>query len=348
MNLQGSGAGNNTAEARWREEADFFDRAALRVDSADLPISPLTWRRYTRPVRRRRFSYEYRLRLLGDLAGRSVLDVGCGDGLNTVILARLGARVTGIDISPESIAVARRRAEANGVSDRVTLVCAPVEAADLPAASFDIVWGDGILHHVLEDLERVIRSVVGWVRPGGRLVFAEPVNLCPALRRLRNLIPVRTEATPGERPMLRVEIELLRRHIPDLTIRHYGLVGRLDRFILVNYNYERSSAIRRVAVNAINALDWGLLSLPTVQSLGGTAVLYGHVRPGCGTTGHREGLMSSAAAHAPDVRRPDTAAVRTEIGSRIGNPHFSPRRVLFNIVRVWQGQFRRLARSCRW
>src|SRR5205823_2687516 len=113
-------------------------------------------------------------------------------------------------------------------------------------------------------------------KPGGLVLFAEPINLNSALRRLRRFVPVHTDSTPGERPMLASELALVRRHLPDLSIRQYSLFGRLDRFILVNYNYERSSAVRRAIVGAIDLLDWALLSLPGPRNLAGTCVMHGH------------------------------------------------------------------------
>jgi 2-polyprenyl-3-methyl-5-hydroxy-6-metoxy-1,4-benzoquinol methylase len=263
-------------EERWEQEAAFFDRQAARVEDMALPIDPLAFRRYSRPAPRRRFSKEFRFRILGNLAGRRVLDVGCGDGLNMTMFARMGADVTGIDVSPGALDVAHRRAEVNGVADSVRLVCSPIETADLPDASFDVVWGDGILHHVLDELEPTVRRLVRWVKDDGLIVFSEPVNLFEPLRRLRRLVPVQTDATPGERPLVASELEIVRRYVPDLRLRHYMLLGRLDRFVLVNFNYERSSAIRRAIVNAIDLLDYGLLSLPLIDRLAGACVLYGH------------------------------------------------------------------------
>jgi len=263
-------------EERWGQEAAFFDRQAARVGDMALPIDPLAFRRYTRPAPRRRFNKEFRFRVLGNLAGRRVLDVGCGDGLNMTMFAKMGADVTGIDVSPGALDVAHRRAEVNGVADSVRLVCSPIETADLPDASFDVVWGDGILHHVLDELEPTVRRLVRWVKDDGLIVFSEPVNLFEPLRRLRRLVPVHTDATPGERPLVASELEIVRRYVPDLRLRHYMLLGRLDRFVLVNFNYERSSAIRRAIVNAIDLLDYGLLSLPLIDRLAGACVLYGH------------------------------------------------------------------------
>jgi hypothetical protein len=107
-------------------------------------------------------------------------------------------------------------------------------------------------------------------------MFAEPVNRANALRRLRSMIPVDVEATPGERPLVKAELDLLERYVPDLASRHYGFFGRLDQFILTNLNYERSSTARRAIVNAIDLVDYALLSLPLVKRLGGVCVMYGH------------------------------------------------------------------------
>jgi 2-polyprenyl-3-methyl-5-hydroxy-6-metoxy-1,4-benzoquinol methylase len=262
-------------DERWKEEAHFFDTWAERVDDAQLYMDPLAWKRYSNPHPRRRFNKEFRLRVLGNLKGRKVLDVGCGDGLNVVTLAKLGAQVTGLDVSSGAVRVAERRAALAGVSERVSLTCSPVETADFRPDTFDVVWGEGILHHVLAELELVMQHLVRWTKPGGLLIFSEPLNLNHTLRGIRQRIPVVTEATPDERPLVRGEIELLRRYIPNLTIRHFNLFGRLDAFILTSFNYERSSAVRRAAVNVTSALDYALLSVPGLKNLGGAGVLYG-------------------------------------------------------------------------
>ncbi len=239
------------------------------------PVDPLALDRY-RSARRLRFNKEFRFHLLGDLGGKRVLDVGCGDGGNTVLLARLGAMVVGVDISSGSIAVARDRARINGVSDRVEFVCAPLETAPLEAGAFDVIWGDAILHHLIGDLDAVLGKLMGCAKPGALVVFSEPVNFSPTLRRIRFLIPVHTDATPDERPLEAAEIAVLRRQIPDLRILPFSLLGRLDRFFLQNYNYERSPAWRRRVSSGFAAADSLLLRLPGLQNLAGTAVLYGH------------------------------------------------------------------------
>jgi SAM-dependent methyltransferase len=75
-------------EERWKQEARFFDEQSQNLEIG--LIDPLTLERY-RSARRLRFNKEFRFHLLGDLRGKRVLDVGCGDGANTVLLAKLGA-----------------------------------------------------------------------------------------------------------------------------------------------------------------------------------------------------------------------------------------------------------------
>jgi 2-polyprenyl-3-methyl-5-hydroxy-6-metoxy-1,4-benzoquinol methylase len=128
-------------ERRWNEEAAFFDRAAGQIETASLVLDPLALQRYSRPGLRKRFNKEYRFKVLGPLQGKTLLDLRCGSGQNSVMLARMGARVTGIDVSPGAIDVARRRALVNGVADRVRFLCAPIEKAPLADREFDIVWG---------------------------------------------------------------------------------------------------------------------------------------------------------------------------------------------------------------
>jgi 2-polyprenyl-3-methyl-5-hydroxy-6-metoxy-1,4-benzoquinol methylase len=175
---------------RWKSEASFFDEHGAAV----LPLDPLTIKRYS-PPHRLRFNKEFRFHILGDLTGKTVLDVGCGDGTNAVTLAKLGAHVTGIDISPKSIATAQERARINGLSDRMRLICAPLEVVDLAPDSFDIVWGDAILHHLIPELDAVLERLTACAKPGGLIIFSEPVNFNRTLRRIRFMVPVHTEAT---------------------------------------------------------------------------------------------------------------------------------------------------------
>ncbi|MGE0031051.1 MAG: bifunctional 2-polyprenyl-6-hydroxyphenol methylase/3-demethylubiquinol 3-O-methyltransferase UbiG [Steroidobacteraceae bacterium] len=102
------------------------------------------------------------------LAGRRVLDVGCGGGLLAEGMARRGARVTGIDLAPGALEVARLHALESGVAVDYRLVAAE-SLADAEPASFDLVTCLEMLEHV-PDPPAVVAALARLVRPGGDVV----------------------------------------------------------------------------------------------------------------------------------------------------------------------------------
>ena len=269
----------NARAVRWKSEASFFDRCAERELAGGVaPFSAAVLRRYLGGELRARRGKDFRFLLAGDLRGRKVLDVGCGDGANAALLALAGAEVVGVDVSPLSIQLAQRRAEVNGVSSRVRFVCSAIEEAPLDDGAFDLIWGDGVLHHVIPELDSVLTRLRRAAKPGARVVFWEPMCLWPWLRRLRKHVPIHTDATPDERPLERAELAVLRRHFPDLELRFFDGFGRLIRFVLKSMDYESASWPRRLAAEMLFALDAQLLSIPALAPLGGSAVLSARAR----------------------------------------------------------------------
>src|SRR5213594_3813015 len=66
--------------------------------------------RYCRPPADTVFPLEYAFHLFGGIQGKTILDLGCGEGLNTIVLAGLGANVLSVDSSEKNLAATRRRA----------------------------------------------------------------------------------------------------------------------------------------------------------------------------------------------------------------------------------------------
>jgi 2-polyprenyl-6-hydroxyphenyl methylase/3-demethylubiquinone-9 3-methyltransferase len=102
------------------------------------------------------------------LAGRRVLDVGCGGGLLAEGMARRGARVTGIDLSPAALEVARLHALESGVTVEYREVAAE-DLAEAERGAFDLVTCLEMLEHV-PDPVRAVRSLAQLVRPGGHVI----------------------------------------------------------------------------------------------------------------------------------------------------------------------------------
>lgn len=106
--------------------------------------------------------------------GTRVLDVGCGVGRWSSLLAARGAVVTGMDLSPTMITEARRRATENGVAERCRFVVqdlAQLDAGD----KFDLIVGVTVLQHILDAdaLRAAIQRMSDHLAPGGRMVLLE-------------------------------------------------------------------------------------------------------------------------------------------------------------------------------
>ncbi len=102
------------------------------------------------------------------LAGRRVLDVGCGGGLLAEGMARRGARVTGIDLAPGALEVARLHALEGGVSVDYRQI-AVEDLAATEHGTFDLVTCLEMLEHV-PDPAKVVQGLAELVRPGGDIV----------------------------------------------------------------------------------------------------------------------------------------------------------------------------------
>jgi SAM-dependent methyltransferase len=143
-------------QAVWNaSSADYQRRNAARLSKTDP-----TWGVWGLPERE--------LRVLGDVAGKDVLELGCGGAQWSICLARRGARMTGLDVSEAQLAFAREQVKEAGVE--VRLVHASADETGLPSASFDLVFADhGAPGFV--DPARWVPEVARLLRKGGRLAF---------------------------------------------------------------------------------------------------------------------------------------------------------------------------------
>ncbi|MBV6889712.1 bifunctional 2-polyprenyl-6-hydroxyphenol methylase/3-demethylubiquinol 3-O-methyltransferase UbiG [Xanthomonas campestris pv. spermacoces] len=151
-----------------QSELDKFAALANRWWDADGPQKPL---HALNPVR-----LEYVSARL-ELAGARVLDVGCGGGLLSESMARLGAQVTAIDLAPELVKVARLHSLESGLQVDYRVQSVEDLAAEQPG-SFDAVTCMEMLEHV-PDPTAIIRACASLLKPGGKL-FLSTLNRTPA------------------------------------------------------------------------------------------------------------------------------------------------------------------------
>jgi len=104
------------------------------------------------------------------LAGKNVIDIGCGGGILSESMARKGAKVTGIDLSEKALKVADLHSLESGVAVRYKLIAAEDMAAQ-EAGQYDVVTCMEMLEHVPDPLS-IVRAAAALVKPGGQVFFS--------------------------------------------------------------------------------------------------------------------------------------------------------------------------------
>ena len=113
--------------------------------------------------------------------GMSVLELGCGTGYFTRALARSGADVAAIDVSPELLDIAK----ANHSAPNVHYEIQNAYELSYPDAVFDSVVGSSVLHHL--EIEEAIREIYRVLKSGGAIYFTEPNMLNPQIAIQKNV-----------------------------------------------------------------------------------------------------------------------------------------------------------------
>lgn len=139
----------------------------LTVEDRSLHASYASWRSTTLGSVTDRVELRLLLEAAGDVSGRHVLDVGCGDGTHLRALAERGAGGVGVDLSAGMLAEARGAA-----GPRLSFVRADAKALPFEANSFDLVWAVTVLC-LVDDAPGAVCEMARVLRPGGRLVVGD-------------------------------------------------------------------------------------------------------------------------------------------------------------------------------
>lgn len=263
-------------------EQEFYD--AEYSQFLNLPESDLVCNRRTieadlaNPVksiyeRRRLYQAILDTLLAEPVAGRAVLDYGCGTGDWGLMLASEGANVTFLDLSPVAIQVVLRRAAAS----RVDVRGVARDASDLSCfrhEEFDLIYGSAAVHHTLKypgALEELLRVL----RRGGRLVLAETYGNNPMLNAARKLgWKLRGQADEqGEEIVFNdSHVRMLRERMAHVDVSPLNLLGMAKRMFRGKFE----SAAVRGTVSALEKLDRGILAVaPSLGRYCGEVVVVG-------------------------------------------------------------------------
>ena len=241
-------------------EAAEIERSAVEArhtPAARLRTTEWNLQRYLAPPADTAFPLEYAFHVIGDVSGRTVLDYGCGNGENSLPLAVRGARVIGLDVSDDLLALARQRLSLHGVESRATFLVASAHEIPLPDNSVDAVMGIAILHHL--DLARSASEIHRVLKPGGIAVFQEPVRNSRLLRMVRSWIPYRSEEVSDyERPLTDPELRAFASAFREYRSRAFSLpfinlvqvVPLLQRFVMPLYRIDAALLRRTRALDA--------------------------------------------------------------------------------------------------
>jgi 2-polyprenyl-3-methyl-5-hydroxy-6-metoxy-1,4-benzoquinol methylase len=145
----------------------YWDQRPCNIRHSPEPVGT---RKYFDEVEARKYFVEPHIPRFAEFErwrGKEVLEIGCGIGTDTVNFARSGARVTAVELSPKSMAIARQRVEVYGLNERVKFYEGSAEelASFLPIKTFDLVYAFGVIHHTPHP-ERVLEQLRNYVRPG--------------------------------------------------------------------------------------------------------------------------------------------------------------------------------------
>lgn len=174
---------------------------------------------------------------IGDIKGKTVLEFGSGYGEFSVALAKLGARVTGIDIGSDLVKLSNLVAELNDV--RCEFVTGSVDKLDFENESFDFVIGRDILHHlpkhmIINSLNEAYRVI----KPEGKACFIEPIENSKLFDFIQNLFPLGSEPTYYRPSILqRAKWKKYIREADDRSLSTNELINAKNGFSKVNCKY---------------------------------------------------------------------------------------------------------------
>jgi SAM-dependent methyltransferase len=127
----------------------YWDARPCNIHHTSQPIGT---REYFDEVEKRKYFVEPHIPGFAQFErwkGKRVLEVGCGIGTDTISFARAGAKITAVDLSDESLKLAKQRARVFGLEDRISFYQANAEELSLsvPVEAYDLVYSFGVIHH---------------------------------------------------------------------------------------------------------------------------------------------------------------------------------------------------------
>jgi ubiquinone/menaquinone biosynthesis C-methylase UbiE len=251
-------------EARKQEEIAFHDK--LRAGAYEQRWSPEAEARVANDPMWSNFKYYAIERASLDLSqrwlrehgpGARVLDYCCGNGLDSIYLAKHGAaHVTGIDISDVSIQNCWNRARDEGVADRVTFETMDAEALGFADNTFDLITEYGVLHHL--DLDKSMGELVRVMKPAGYFLGTETLGHNPLIRWYRQRTPDLRTAWEAQHILRRDSFERMKQYFErvELHFFHLATLGAVPA---------RKTPVFKPLLSVLRGVDAVILKIPGLR-----------------------------------------------------------------------------------
>ena len=150
-----------------------------------------------------------------------VLDFGCGNGENGIYAAQCGAKVIGIDISPEGVANANLNAKQAGVADHCRFEVMDGENMTFTDNTFDLAVEYGVLHHV--DLNSTMIELNRVLKPNGEMICVEALRHNPIIRWYRKKTPHLRTQWEAEHILGVEDLIIARKYFHKVDVRFFHL-----------------------------------------------------------------------------------------------------------------------------
>lgn len=190
---------------------------------------------------------------------KEVLDYGCGNGVHSIFPAKKGARkVIGIDLSEKSLEIAKKRAENEGLEEKVEFLKMDCEKMDFPENYFDIIFDGGTFSSL--DLNKALLELARVLKPEGFLLGIETFGHNPFTnlkRKLNKIIGKRTEWA-AEHIFQTKDLDLVENYFNKTEIKYFHLVSWIA-FPFLNLKGGK------IILNLLEIIDWGLLKIPFLR-----------------------------------------------------------------------------------
>ncbi len=263
------------SESIHQQEAIFHDQWAKQSSPENTPVREL----FEGPAA---MENQFILRHMGDLTGKTLLDIGCGLGESSVYFAIHGAAVTALDISPQMIAFAHKLAAYH--STRISGKVSTAETLPEPDNTYDLVYVANTLHHVT-DKARLLAEIARVLKPGGRFFSIDPLCYNPVINMYRRMAT--KVRTPDERPLSFADVALARQYFAAVGHQEFWLASLslfLKYYFINRIHPNQQRYWKRIFTETQSSLRWwlplrsldgALTRVPGLRRLAWNMVLWG-------------------------------------------------------------------------